>query len=883
MKTTFDIRSEFLRFFERNGHEIYSSSPLIPRKDPSLMFTNAGMVQFKDIFLGKEDPKDTRVVTSQKCVRAGGKHNDLENVGYTRRHLTFFEMLGNFSFGDYFKEKAIFYAWTFLTKELKLDINRLYITVYHDDDEAFKLWRKLTGFEEKRIIRIKTKDNFWMMGDTGPCGPCSEIFYDQGDHFKGGLPGTKDQDGDRFVEVWNLVFMQYEQIAANKMQNLKKQSIDTGMGLERIAAIVQEVYDNFEIDVFKTIINASEEISSTKAQGSFKVSHRIIADHLRSSAFLIAEGIMPSNEGRGYVLRRILRRAIRHISKLGCKDLMLKKLFPSLIEEMGSAYPELEKQQDFITSVLSSEEESFKATIESGLKLLNNEVVKVKSDKLFPGKVAFKLHDTYGFPIDLTMDILKERNIHIDLVEFDQCMKQQKQMAREAWVGSGEKTTEKLWFDIKTKISDVDFVGYDSLEIGGIVKALIQDRQQVSNIKNTEEFFLITNQTPFFGESGGQAGDIGKISKEDGTNILVLDTIIPIANLYVHKCKLKTGDVKLNDVVKLSVDKQHRDDVKRNHTATHLLHATLRKKLGKNVVQKGSSVIHSRFRFDFSYPKAISREILDEIEREINLLILDNLEVKTKIMSYEESIKKDTMALFGEKYEKDVRVVYVGEDEKNLSKYSAELCGGTHVSRLGDIGVIRILSETAIAAGIRRIEAVTGRFAVKHIQKTSNELQVITELVQAEHGKTAERIENLLSEQKKMLKELSNLKQKELIEQLKNVPLENIGDVQLISFDATKFEPSSMRSSVQQFLHNESKSLMVLLFRVSGGKLFCLVAISSSLAERIGADKVYKCLMETFGAKGGGNRFMAQGSVDYTSGLQSRVKSKIKEILADSK
>ena len=879
METTFDIRHEFLQFFKHNGHKIYPSSPLIPQKDPSLMFTNAGMVQFKDIFLGKERSNDKKVATSQKCVRAGGKHNDLENVGYTPRHLTFFEMLGNFSFGDYFKEAAIAYAWKFLTKELKLDKNRLYITVYHDDLEAFKLWKKLTGFDDKKIIKISTKDNFWMMGDTGPCGPCSEIFYDQGTNFKGGLPGTKKQDGDRFVEIWNLVFMQYEQLASGEMKKLQKQSVDTGMGLERMAAITQGVYDNFEINLFKAIISAAEEISGVKAEGPFKISHRIIADHLRSSAFLIAEGITPSNECRGYVLRRILRRAIRHINKLGYKGLMLRKLFPILVEEMGVVYPELEKQKEFIGSVLDGEEESFHATIESGLKLLEHEVEKVKPGKLFSGTSAFKLHDTYGFPIDLTVDILKERKIHVDLMEFDKCMKKQKQMARNAWTGSGDKSIEKLWFDIKNKIGEVDFIGYDTLEAEGKVKILVQDKHQVDKVTNGQEFFLVTNQTPFFGESGGQTGDTGTINKEDDSSILVLDTIIPIGNLHVHRCKLKRGNIKIGDTVTLSVDKQHRDDVKRNHTATHLLHAFLRKKLGKSVVQKGSAVIHSRFRFDFNYPKAVSQDILDEIEREINSLIIENLEIRTKIMSYEESLKTESISLFGEKYEKDVRVVYVGGDEIDLGKYSAELCKGTHVNRLGDIGLFKILSETAIAAGIRRIEAVTGRFAFKTLQKDFNSLKKIIELTQAEEGHSFERVKNILDEQKKLTKKLSTIKQKELLEKLKNSIPENIGNIQLISFDASEFELASIRSSVQQFLLKEDKTSIVLLFQVNQGKLFCLIGVSTNLHKQTGADVIYKSLAKTFNAKGGGNKFIAQGSFDYTPDLKEKIKSTVKHPL----
>jgi alanyl-tRNA synthetase len=836
------------------------------------------MVQFKDIFLGKETVDFKTATTSQKCVRAGGKHNDLENVGYTKRHLTFFEMLGNFSFGDYFKEAAIAYAWEFLTKEMKLEKDKLYITVYHTDEEAFKLWKKLTGFADEKIIKISTHDNFWMMGDTGPCGPSSEIFYDQGPSLKGGLPGTPEQDGDRFIEIWNLVFMQFEKLASGEMKELSKKSIDTGMGLERIAAVMQKVYDNFEIDLFKTIISASEEISGTKANGSLAISHRVIADHLRSSSFLIAEGITPSNEGRGYVLRRIIRRAIRHINKLGYNDLMLQKLFPTLVGEMGMVYPELEKQKEFIKSVLQSEEESFRTTIESGLKLLEGEVEKLQSGTLFPGKSAFKLHDTYGFPVDLTIDILKEKGLELDLIEFDQAM--QKQKAQSSWSGSGEKAVEALWFDIKTKAGDIDFVGYETLEAKATVKALVRDGLQINHINNGEEFYLITNQTPFFGESGGQAGDIGTIYKDDGSaSLSVTDTVLPIANLIAHKCKMIRGDIKVGDVVTLAVDRHHRDDVRKNHTATHLLHAALRKKLGPSVVQKGSAVRHDRFRFDFNYHKAISRDILDEIEREINELITNNLEVRTKVMSYEESLKTDTIGLFGEKYEKDVRVVYVGEDDENIAQHSSELCKGTHVDRLGDIGLIKITSEATIAAGIRRIEAATGSFAFKALQRSFNELKSIAELTKAEEGKALTKVESLLEAQKKLSKDLSSFKQKELALVIKSANPEAINNINLISLDVSEFETASLRTSAQQFL-NESQSSVLLLFQITQGTLFCFVGVSSNLHKNLGADTIFKALAETFNAKGGGNNFMAQGSLAYEKEIKDKIRSKVKELLS---
>jgi alanyl-tRNA synthetase len=879
MDTSFDIRHGFLRFFEQKGHKICKSGPLIPQKDPSLMFANSGMVQFKDIFLGKETRDYVRATTSQKCVRAGGKHNDLENVGYTKRHLTFFEMLGNFSFGDYFKEEAILYAWEFLTKELKLEKEKLYVTVYHTDDEAFNLWKKLTGFEDRKIIRINTQDNFWTMGDTGPCGPCSEIFYDQGPELAGGLPGTKEQDGDRFIEIWNIVFMQNEKFTSGEMKDLSKRSIDTGMGLERITAIMQKVYDNFGIDLFKQIINVSEEISGTKAIGNLKASHQIIADHLRSSAFLIAEGITPSNEGRGYVLRRIMRRATRHVNKLGYKGLMLGQLFPNLVNEMGMAYPELEKQKQFIGSVLDGEEESFQETIESGLKLLNQEVEKLGSGKLFPGQSAFKLHDTYGFPIDLTTDILKEKNIKIDLEEFDQCMKQQREMARKTWAGSGGEAIEGLWFDVKTKIGDVDFIGYENLEAKATIVALIYNGKLVDSIASNDEFFLVTNQTTFFGESGGQAGDVGNVTSEEGAKISVIDTIIPIENLYVHKCKLLSGKIKLEETVLLSVDRRNRDDVRKNHTATHLLHAVLRKKLGESLVQKGSSVRHDRFRFDFNYHKAIASETLDEIEQEINELIIDNLELRTKIMPYEESIKTGSMALFGEKYDEDVRVVYIGGNEKELKEHSSELCKGTHVNRLGDIGMMKILSDTAIASGIRRIEAITGRYASKEMQKNFNEIRNITNTVQSEEGKSLERIKNILAEQKKLQKELSTFKKIEVIKSLKDSKPEAISNVLFLSINANNFGTNSIRSAVQEFLSTTTNSV-VLIQQTTNDILLFVIGVTSDLQNKTDANKICNHLIKTFNAKGGGSNLLAQGSLPHKKNLEEQIISEIKKLLA---
>ena len=847
MKLTNEIRQGFLDFFKRNGHKIIPSSSLIPQQDPSLMFTNSGMVQFKDIFLGKEVRGYKRATTSQKCLRAGGKHNDLENVGYTKRHLTFFEMLGNFSFGDYFKEQAIEYAWNFLRQDLKLDKNRLYITVYHEDDEAFNLWKKISEFEDNKIIRISTKDNFWSMGSTGPCGPCTEIFYDQGSQLKGGLPGTLNQDGDRYVEIWNLVFMQYEQSVDGQMSKLSKQSVDTGMGLERIAAVMQGVYDNFEIDLFRIIIQASEEISGVKSAGQYRISHRIIADHLRSCSFLIAEGMLPSNEGRGYVLRRILRRAIRHVRALGYKGALMHQLAPVLANEMGSAYPELRQHSALIERILKTEEESFRASLENGILLLNMEAAKVSDKAIFPGEIAFKLHDTYGFPVDLTIDLLKEKNISVDLAGFDQCMAEQKRASREAWAGSGEKEVGKLWFDIKSKVGSTKFIGYKSLKAKARVVALVQNNKLCDAVEGEEEFFLLTDQTPFFGESGGQGGDIGHVKGRAA----VLDTIIPIKDLHAHKCRLEgRKTIKVGDVINLLVNVEYRADVRRNHTAAHLLHSVLNRKLG--AVQKGSSVKQNGFRFDFNYTGQINRETLNEIELEINTMILSNLKVTTKIMTHEESLKMGAMALFGEKYDQEVRVVCVGD-------CSRELCKGTHVSHLGEIGSVKILSEESIASGIRRIEAVSGRLALKYFQKTFDELKGIANLVQTEESAIEAKIQAMIGENKQLCKQISELKQKLFMDMLNHAKSEIYGEANIIFMKNQDIDMADIRPAVLQFIGSHQDHV-VLLFNEVQGKIFYMIGVGISLHAKFSADSLGRVLHQ-FGAKGGGNKLLVQGSL----------------------
>jgi alanyl-tRNA synthetase len=861
------------------------------------MFTNSGMVQFKDIFLGKESVKDTRAASCQKCLRAGGKHNDLDNVGYTKRHLTFFEMLGNFSFGDYFKEQAILYAWEFIRQELRLEDSKLYVTVYHDDAEAYRLWKKISGFADDKIIRISSKDNFWSMGDIGPCGPCSEIFYDQGEALQGGLPGSPNQNGDRYVEIWNLVFMQYEQSADGTLAELSKCSIDTGMGLERIAAVVQGVCDNFEIDLFRTLIKASVEISKSKLTEKNRVSHRIIADHLRACTFLIAEGILPSNEGRGYVLRRIMRRAIRHVHKLGCNDSMMYKLVPTLVHEMGNTYSELKQHEQLAERVLKEEEESFRGTLDSGMALLNSELARIGKHGTLSGEIAFKLHDTYGFPIDLTVDILREQDKAVDTISFEKCMAAQRQASRKAWVGSGEQTTEKLWFDVRAKVGETKFVGYETLTTDSVVLALVQDDQLKQRIDNENEFFMITHKTPFFAESGGQAGDVGSaqvvklslinkaipiqdlfttknfftlIKPPKAPKMTVIDTIMPVKNLRVHKCRLEgKGLVKLLDAVLLQVDAAHRENVKRNHTATHLLHASLRAKLGDSVVQKGSSVKNDGFRFDFSYSKPLSRTLLNEIETEINDLILKNLPVTTTLMEYEESLKFGAMALFGEKYDQEVRVVRVGEPD---TACSMELCGGTHVTCLGEIGLVKILSEEAIASGVRRIEATSGHAAFAYLQKTFDELKEITRLTQAQEGKTIERIKNILNEQKQLIKDTEALKQKSFIELLNHTQPTVCGTVPLV-FVKTDEATVDTRLAIQQFLSKQPNHAVLVLSQAQD-KMLYVVGVGSKLHTKTGADAICKTIASRFNAKGGGSKLIAQGSIhEHGEAIEEEIKA----------
>ncbi len=710
MASVNDIRRAFLDFFKKNGHEVVPSSPLVPRNDPTLMFTNAGMVQFKNVFTGQETRPYVRAATSQKCVRAGGKHNDLDNVGYTARHHTFFEMLGNFSFGDYFKGQAIPLAWELLTKDYGLDKKRLTITVYHDDEEAHAIWKKLTGFGDDKIIRIATSDNFWQMGDTGPCGPCSEIFFDHGDKIPGGPPGSADADGDRFVEIWNLVFMQFEQLAPGERVPLPKQSVDTGMGLERLAAVLQGVHDNYDIDLFKALIAASVQATGVPATGEHKASHRVIADHLRATSFLIADGVLPSNEGRGYVLRRIMRRAMRHAHLLGAEEPLMYRLVPALVHEMGDTYHELQRAQPLITETLHFEETRFKKTLEKGLGLLGDTSSKLKKGDVLPGETAFKLYDTYGFPLDLTEDALRARGVSVDTKGFDAAMERQKAEARKAWKGSGEAATEAVWFEVKEKTGATEFLGYDTETAAGEIVTLVKDGKEAKSLKAGDEAAIVVNQTPFYGEFGGQVGDEGIIRGAKGAVFRVTDTQKKAGALFVHLGKVESGSFKNGEVVDLEVDHANRSAIRANHSATHLLHEALRQVLGPHVAQKGSLVEPGRLRFDFSHTKPMSAEEIAAVEARANAIVLQNAPVETRLMAIEDAMQSGAMALFGEKYGDEVRVVSMGDAGPNANKaWSVELCGGTHVKRTGDIGLVKVIAETASASGVRRIEALHRR------------------------------------------------------------------------------------------------------------------------------------------------------------------------------
>ncbi|MBC7987642.1 MAG: alanine--tRNA ligase, partial [Sphingomonadaceae bacterium] len=753
MTSTNDIRRSFLDFFAGEGHAQVPSAPLVPYNDPTLMFVNAGMVPFKNVFTGLETRPYVTAASSQKCVRAGGKHNDLDNVGYTARHLTFFEMLGNFSFGDYFKERAIELAWRLITRELGLAPDRLTATVYHTDDEAWDLWKRIAGLPDERIIRIPTKDNFWAMGDSGPCGPCSEIFFDHGEHVPGGPPGSPDEDGDRFVEIWNLVFMQYEQEDNQIVRDLPKPSIDTGLGLERIASVLQGKQDVFDTDTFRALIEASSELTRTSADGENKASHRVIADHLRSTSFLIADGVLPANEGRGYVVRRIMRRAMRHAHLLGAAEPLMHRLVPALVAEMGSAWPELVRAQPLIEETLRLEETRFRRTLDNGLRLLDEASEGMGEGETLAGETAFRLHDTYGFPYDLTEDALRPRGIAVDRAGFDAAMAEQKRAARAAWKGSGEAASDEIWFDIAEEHGGTEFTGYAGHEGEGQVIALVRDGARIDRAGVGEEVVILTNQTPFYGESGGQMGDTGAITGGNGLMAEVLDTAKPLGRLHAHRARIEAGPIAVGDTVHLAVDAERRTRLRANHSATHLLHAALRHRLGEHVTQKGSLVAEDRLRFDFSHPKALTPDDLAAIEADVNAHIRGNAEVSTRLMAPDEAVEAGALALFGEKYGDEVRVLSMGRaDERD---YSVELCGGTHVTALGDIGLFAIVSESAVAAGVRRIEALTGEAARQYYRGREARLIEAASVLKAAPDEVPARVAALLDERRRLERELA--------------------------------------------------------------------------------------------------------------------------------
>ena len=856
MQTANDIRKVFLDYFAKNGHQAVASSPLVPHNDPTLMFTNAGMVQFKNVFTGLEQRPYTRAATSQKCVRAGGKHNDLENVGHTARHHTFFEMLGNFSFGDYFKDDAIHFAWQLITKDYGIDPNRLLVTVYHTDDEAFDIWKKVAGLPDERIIRIPTSDNFWSMGDVGPCGPCSEIFYDHGDHIWGGPPGSPEQDGDRFVEIWNLVFMQYEQMASGERVALPKPSIDTGMGLERITAVMQGVHDNYDIDLMRALILASADATGSDPDGEHRVSHRVIADHLRATAFLIADGVLPSNEGRGYVLRRIMRRAMRHAHLIGATEPVIYKLFPALQAKMGSAFPELGRAEALITETLKLEESRFIKTLDRGLKLLDEATSDMSAGGELDGETAFKLYDTYGFPLDLTQDALKAKNIAVDEAGFSAAMERQKKAARASWAGSGEAATDDLWFDIKDELGATDFLGYKVEEAQGQIKAILMDGARVDEASKGDTVQLVVNQSPFYGESGGQSGDVGTIHA-GGLKIDVTDTQKKLGALHVHIGTVIDGTVRVGQDVTLSVNHGRRAQLRANHSATHLLHAALRRELGDHVTQKGSMVSADRLRFDISHHKAVAGNELADVELMVNGQVRANTAVVTRLMAPDEAVEAGAMALFGEKYGDEVRVVSMGVELDNggTKDFSVELCGGTHVKRTGDIGLLKIVSEGAVASGVRRIEALTGAAAVEYLEAQEAALQETASVLKSAPADVPSRVKQLLDDRKKMEREIQDLRKK-LASGSGSGGGGESKDVGGIAFAARLLDdvPGKELKALADEIKTQIKSGVVALVSLADGKVSLVVGVTADLTDKINAVDLVRAGAAAVGGQGGGGR-----------------------------
>ena len=846
-----DIRNTYLNFFAKHGHKIIPSSSLVPDNDPTLMFTNSGMVQFKNIFTGAETREYTRATTSQKSVRAGGKHNDLDNVGYTVRHHTFFEMLGNFSFGDYFKDDAINWAWELVTKEFCLPKDKLAVTVYYNDDEAWNIWKKVSGLPDDRIIRIPTKDNFWQMGDTGPCGPCSEIFYDHGPEVWGGLPGTPEEDGDRWIEIWNLVFDQFEDLPDGTRIPLKKKCIDTGMGLERVSAVLQGVHSNYDIDLFRNLINDISKLAPKEdPEGPFKSSFNVIADHLRSTSFLIADGVLPSNEGRGYVLRRIMRRAMRHAYMLGVKEPMMYKLLPSLQREMGEAYPELYRAEALITETIKAEETRFLRTLDKGIRLLDDASADLKEGDVLSGETAFKLYDTYGFPLDLTQDALRAKNITVDTKGFDAAMEKQRAEARKNWAGSGDEGTEKVWFEVQEKVGSTEFLGYNTLRADGQVTALVKDGQMINTITGGE-FYLVANQTPFYAEMGGQVGDTGILQNKD-TTIQVTDTKHKLDGISVHCCKLIKGTVKVGDTLTFQVQEQRRKDICANHSVTHLAHKALREVLGEHVTQKGSLVTPDRMRFDISHHKQITAEELRQVENIVNQAIRKNYKVTTVLMTQEEAVKSGAMALFGEKYGDEVRVVSMGDEENTFSR---ELCGGTHVKNTGEIGYFNIVSESAVAAGVRRIECVTGRGAEEYVQHMEDKLHAVGQILKSDSNTLEERIKQLIEDKKKLEADIFNLKKafanaKATDNQDK---IETVNGIKFVARTIPNVHPKELKAFIDE-INKSLGSGIVVLGTDKDSKASIVVGVTKDLTGKYSAVDLVKLASQAVGGQGGGGR-----------------------------
>jgi alanyl-tRNA synthetase len=852
MASSNDIRAAFLDYFARNGHQVVESSPLVPRNDPTLMFVNSGMVQFKNVFTGQEKRPYVRAASAQKCVRAGGKHNDLDNVGYTARHHTFFEMLGNFSFGDYFKELAIPYAWELVTKEFGLPKDRLTVTVYSEDDAAAEIWRKVAGLPDDRIIRIATADNFWRMGDTGPCGPCSEIFYDHGPSIPGGPPGSANEDGDRFVEIWNLVFMQYEEGPPGTRVALPRPSIDTGLGLERFAAILQGKHDNYDTDTLRALILASAEATGQDPDGPWRVSHRVVADHLRSSAFLIADGVLPANDGRGYVLRRIMRRAMRHAYMMGAREPLLYRLVPALVRQMGAAYPELVRAEALIVETLLLEETRFRQTLERGLHLLGEETTRLGDRQPLPGAVAFRLYDTFGFPLDLTQDALREQGRDVDLPGFEAAMNEQRTRARAAWSGSGEAATERVWFELKEKFGASEFLGYSTESAEAEILALVVDGAPVVAAAVGAEVAVVLNQTPFYAESGGQVGDTGVISGADGLRIVVTDTQKKLGDLFVHLGRIEAGEARVGTAVLAAVDHVRRTDIRAHHSATHLLHEALRRRLGTHVAQKGSLNAPDRLRFDVSQPRPMTADDIAWVETEVNARIRENTEVTTRLMTPDAAVELGAMALFGEKYGEEVRVVSMGRGEGNKVAYSIELCGGTHVRRTGDIGYFKVVNESAVAAGVRRIEAVTGAYAEALVAETQRRLNDVAGALRASPADAAERVGALLEDRRKLERQVAELQRKAAtgasaseVQEVNGVKLaaRNLGDM-----------PARDLKGLADAIGKQIGSGVVALVSTSEGKASIVVGVSADLTGRFNAVELVRAASVAVGGKGGGGR-----------------------------